>query len=77
MIIRHAPVIPEIARLLHSPSSYINKNGENPTVDSMIDPETILNGEWAICVNDESLFEKMNQQIVTMKMYGKSVLILG
>lgn len=82
MIFECSPINPEIAEVIHRSSSYTNKEGQHPPLESglsasQIQPKgsDLKENEWELTVEDPNIYAKMMHQINTMKIYKDSIWI--
>jgi hypothetical protein len=84
MILTSTPVLPELVDVLHKASTYIDNNGNNPSVDEVIPASKIRIGDfsdnkdsiWNIAVKDPVLYEKIQGHIIMMQWNTEDILIL-
>ena len=76
MITRYAQILSEVKDILNKSSTYINEEGKHPDINSCLDPYTI-GKEWNVCIKNNVIANKMEEQIATMRMYKESILILN
>lgn len=81
MLFRNHPTVQEVEEILHKSSSYVNKEGEHPYINSCLDANKInLKGsclqddEWIISENiDKNLLDKMKNQISSIQIYKQGI----
>ena len=84
MLIEYAPTDPDLISILNKSTTYINKEGEHPEINTGIhwsklkntsDKLTLMDDEWTFFIDNQILSDKMKSQIVAMKFYKNSIFI--